>query len=83
MKSSIYSTIFQNILLEDIVAGDGGAFGAAQEPIYSPNNITSGDTYAPGDSRNIFRNAKVKIQRRNNIPNLLTGKKKKKRKKRS
>ena len=83
MKSSIYSTIFQNILLEDIVAGDGGAFGSAQTPIYSPNNITSGDTYATGDSRNIFRNAKVKIQRRNNIPNLLTGKKKKKRKKRS
>jgi hypothetical protein len=83
VKSSIYSTIFQNILLEDIIAGDGGAFGTAQEPIYSPNNITSGDTYARGDSRNIFGNAKVKIQRRNNIPNLLTGKKKKKRKKRS
>jgi hypothetical protein len=81
VKSSIYGVIFQNILLEDMVAGDGGAFGTAQEPIYSPNNITSGDTYARGDSRNIFRNAKIKIQRRNNIPNLITGKRKKKRKK--
>ena len=83
MKSSIYSTIFQNILLEDIVAGDGGAFGAAEEPIYSPpDDIISRDALARRDSRNIYGNAKVKIQRRNNIP-LLTGKNKKKRKKRS
>lgn len=83
MKSSIYSTIFQNILLEDIVAGDGGAFGTAQEPIYSPNNITSGDTYARGDSRNIFGRGKIVIQRRNKAPNLFSKKRRKKRKKRS
>ena len=82
MKSSIYGVIFQNILLEDMTAGDGGALGTAQEPIYSPNNIVSTDTHARGDLRNIFGNAKVKIQRRNNIPNLITGKKGKKRKKR-
>lgn len=83
MKSSLYSIIFQNILFEDNFAGNGGALGSAQTPIYSPDNIVSGDTYAPGDSRNIFGRGKPVIQRRNKIPNLLSKKRRKKRKKHS
>lgn len=83
MKSSLFSTIFKNILLEDMYSGDGGSFGAAQEPIFSPDNIVSRDSYAKGDARNIFGNAKFKIQRRGKAPNIIIGKRRKKRKKRS
>jgi len=66
--------------MEDITAGDGGAFGTSIEPIYNPSiNITSSDTYARGDARNIFGNSKFKIQRRGKTPNIiLKGKKKRK-----
>ena len=80
MKSSLYSIIFQNILFEDNFSGDGGAFGSAP-PIYSPDNISSSDTYAPGDSRNIFGRGKPIIQRRNKVPNLISKKRRKKGKK--
>lgn len=80
MKSSLYSIIFQNILFEDNFSGDGGALGSAS-PIYSPDNISSGNTYAPDDSRNIFGRGKPIIQRRNKVPNLISKKRRKKGKK--
>ena len=42
-------------LLESNTAGAGGCLGTPAQPIYDPNTqITSGDTYALGDARNVF-----------------------------
>lgn len=83
VKSNLYSNIFNRILLEDNIAGEGGAFGTPSQAIYDPNtSITSGDKYAPGDSRNIFGyGKKFPILRRNIIKPIK--KRRKKRKKRS
>jgi hypothetical protein len=44
-------------ILEDVAAGAGGAFGTPAQPVYNPaSNISSGDTYAPNDARNLFGN---------------------------
>lgn len=73
-KSNLYSKTFKKVLEEDSLAGDGGAFGNVQPTA----GTFSGDTYAPGDSRNVFGGLPKKIQKRAGI----TSKSKKKRKKR-
>ena len=77
-NSNPYANIFIKILNEDSISGAGGVFGDSQQ-LYSPNGgIQSSDTFAPGDSRNIYNNKKPVIQRRPGIK-----KNKKKLKKRS
>lgn len=44
-----------NNILESNSAGEGGALGTPETPIYNPpNDIQSGDKYSTGDNRNIF-----------------------------
>jgi hypothetical protein len=41
-----------NTILEDV---SSAALGTPQQPIYNPpTSISSGDTYAPNDNRNLF-----------------------------
>jgi hypothetical protein len=75
--------VLVNQILENNLAGSGGVFGAPSEPVYNPpNSISSGDTYARGDSRIpkvLGKGKKSKIIRRT-FPELTTastGKKKK------
>jgi hypothetical protein len=74
-----FERLFLKLLGEDIAAGAGGAFGdgPSTRDIYSPENPTSRDTYAPGDARLPKVLGKGKVQKRN----LSTGGKKKKKKK--
>lgn len=42
-------------LLENNIAGSGGALGTPQQPVYNPpSSISSGDTYAQGDARMVM-----------------------------
>lgn len=61
MESTLYSKLFKKILEEDSFSGTAGVFGDTQL-LYDPNNgdITSGDTYASGDARNILSPKKKK-----------------------
>jgi len=73
----LFSNIFTKILSEDNLAGVGGVFGSGPSVggIYNPpSQISSGDTYAPGDARVPFafgttkkgkkKKKKILVQRR-------------------
>ena len=46
--------VLVNTILENMnAAGAGGSFGTPQQPVYSPDNPVSGNTYAPNDNRNV------------------------------
>lgn len=47
-----FAEYFKKVIEEDMTAGDAGVGGTGDG--FSPNNSTSGDTYAPGDSRTPF-----------------------------
>jgi|GEM_PF-2725116 len=81
-KANLYADFFNKILREDMTAGDGGAFGDTAK-IFSDTNITTTDSYAPGDSRNMFgNNIKPDIQtRKKTIKSKKKSKKTKKNKK--
>jgi len=50
-----FQALINNIMENVNAAGSGGAFGTPQQAVYNPpDNIDSGNTYAPNDSRNIF-----------------------------
>lgn len=52
---SNFQQLVSRLLKESNTAGPGGCLGTPTQPIYDPNTqITSGDTYAPGDARNLF-----------------------------
>jgi hypothetical protein len=54
MKYNKFDSMVTTIL-EDNMAGDGGVFGSAEQPIYNPpTDTTSGDKYAENDHRNLF-----------------------------
>lgn len=72
----LFSNIFSKILNEDNLAGSGGVFGDGPSigGIYNPpDQISSGDNYAPGDARIPFAFGAAEIVKK--------GKKKKKKKK--
>jgi hypothetical protein len=47
--------ILVNTLLENNTAGSGGALGTPQQAIFNPPvSISSADTYAQGDARNVM-----------------------------
>lgn len=50
-----FQALFSNIIENVNAAGSGGAFGTPQQAVYNPaSNISSADTYAPNDGRNLF-----------------------------
>jgi hypothetical protein len=48
-----FQVLVKTILENMNAAGAGGAFGTPQQPVYSPDNPVSGNTYAPNDNRNV------------------------------
>jgi len=77
-SSGKFERLFFKLIKEDMSAGAGGAFGdgPSTHNVYSPpNDISSGDTYAPGDAR--LPKALGAVQTRKGT----AGKKKKKKKK--
>ena len=77
-----FQQIIDNIL-ESNTAGEGGAFGTPNIPIYNPpDDIQSSDTYAKNDSRNIFggvftekpkkgKKGKRKNKKKSNTPSVI------------
>ena len=49
-SSGIFERIFLKMLKEEMTAGAGGALGGGSS-YNPPGDISSGDTYAPGDAR--------------------------------
>lgn len=50
-----FQHLINSILNEMNTAGSGGAFGTPAEASFNPpDNITSGDTIAKGDGRNVY-----------------------------
>jgi hypothetical protein len=69
-----FSNIFIKILNEDNVAGTGGVFGSGPSVggIYKPpSQISSGDTYSPGDARVPFAFGTTKKSKKKKKKNIL------------
>ena len=59
-----FNKLYNELLTELNIAGDGGVFGSADSMGHGGSLTPSSDFYAPGDARNIFGGVKRKKKRK-------------------